>query len=211
MRLIKPYFNSEQFSRYYAHDKNEYWLIYTSSKFKNPSEIKPYPNIKKHLDKFQTVITSDNKPYGLHRTREESFFKGEKIIVQRKCAGKPVFTYTDFDTYVSATFYVIKTNRLNQKYLTGLLNSKLIEFWLKNKGKMQGNNFQLDKEPLLNIPICSPSETKQIEIQNLVDQILTLKKENPKADTSNLENQIDVLVYALYELTQEEIAGVEGR
>jgi adenine-specific DNA-methyltransferase len=210
MRLIKPYFNSEQFSRYFAANKNEYWLIYTSSKFKNPSEIKPYPAIKKHLDKFQSVITSDNKPYGLHRTREESFFKGEKIIVQRKCAGKPVFTYTDFDTYVSATFYIIKTERLNQKYLTGLLNSKLIEFWLKNKGKMQGNNFQLDKEPLLNIPIFSTSETKQKEVQNLVNQILTLKKENPKADTSVLENEIDDLVYQLYNLTPEEIAIVKA-
>ncbi len=210
MRLIKPYFNSEQFSRYYAHDKNEYWLIYTSSKFKNSSEIKPYPNIKKHLDKFQSVITSDNKPYGLHRTREERFFKGEKIIVQRKCAGKPVFTFTDFDTYVSATFYVIKTERLNQKYLTGLLNSKLIEFWLKNKGKMQGNNFQLDKEPLLNIPIFNPSEKEQKNIEKIVDQILALKKENPKADTSALENDIDELVYQLYDLTPEEVEVVKG-
>ena len=210
LRLIKPYFSSEQFSRYYANNKNEYWLIYTSSKFKNPSEIKPYPNIKKHLDKFQSIITSDNKPYGLHRTREESFFKGEKIIVQRKCAGKPVFTYTNFDTYVSATFYVIKTERLNQKYLTGLLNSKLIEFWLKNKGKMQGNNFQLDKEPLLNIPIFNPSEKEQKNVEILVDQIIILKKENPKAGSSALEQEIDELVYKLYDLTPEEVEVVKG-
>ncbi|WP_395052017.1 Eco57I restriction-modification methylase domain-containing protein [Flavobacterium sp.] len=210
LRLVKPYFNSEQFSRYFATNKNEYWLIYTSSKFKNPSEIKPYPNIKEHLDKFQSVITSDNKPYGLHRTREENFFKGEKIIVQRKCAGKPVFTYTDFDTYVSATFYVIKTERVNQKYLTGLFNSKLIEFWLRNKGKMQGNNFQLDKEPLLNIPIFEPNKDFQKPIISLVDQILTLKKENPKADTSDLENDIDELVYQLYELTYDEIDVVKS-
>ena len=39
------------------------------------------------------------------------------------------------------------------KYLIALLNSKLIKFWLKNKGKMQGNNFQIDKEPILEIPI----------------------------------------------------------
>jgi adenine-specific DNA-methyltransferase len=210
LKLVKPYFTSEQFFRYFSNDKNDYWIIYTSSKFKNPSEIKPYPNIKNHLDKFQSVITSDNKPYGLHRTREERFFKGEKIITLRKCAGKPVFTYTNFDSYVSATFYVIKTERLNQKYLTGLLNSKLIEFWLRNKGKMQGNNFQLDKEPLLNIPIFSPTEIKQKEVQNLVDQILFLKKENPKADTSDLENEIDELVYQLYELTPEEIEVVRG-
>ncbi|WP_353168327.1 Eco57I restriction-modification methylase domain-containing protein [Flavobacterium sp.] len=209
LKLIKPYFTSEQFFRYFSNNKNDYWLIYTSSKFKNPSEIKPYPNIKNHLDKFKNVITSDNKPYGLHRTREERFFKGEKIITLRKCAGKPVFSYTDFDSYVSATFYVIKTERLNQKYLTGLLNSKLIEFWLRNKGKMQGNNFQLDKEPLLKMPIFSPSETKQKEVETLVDQILSLKKENPKAHTSDLENEIDNLVYQLYELTPEEIEVVK--
>jgi len=77
-----------------------------------------YPNLKKHLDKFKNVITSDNKPYGLHRAREERFFKGEKIIVQRKCPQKPIFTYSDFDSYVSATFYLIKTERFDMKYLT---------------------------------------------------------------------------------------------
>lgn len=162
------------------------------------------------MDQFQNVITSDNKPYGLHRTREERFFKGEKIITLRKCAGKPVFTYTNFDTYVSATFYVIKTDRLNQKYLTGLLNSTLIEFWLKNKGKMQGNNFQLDKEPLVNIPLIEIPKPEQQPIIDKVDQILSLKKDNPAADTSVLERVIDVMVYALYGLSDEEINIVEN-
>ena len=44
----------------------------------------------------------------------------------------------------------------------------------------------------------------------LVNQILSLKKENPKADTSELENEIDELVYKLYELTSEEIAVVKN-
>ncbi len=146
----------------------------------------------------------------MHRTREERFFKGEKIITLRKCAGKPVFTYTNFDTYVSATFYVIKTERLNQKYLTGLLNSTLIEFWLKNKGKMQGNNFQLDKEPLIDIPLIEIPKPDQQAIIEIVNQILALKKENPTADTTDLEAKIDQLIYQLYELTEEEIAIVEG-
>lgn len=210
LELIKPYFTSEQFSRYYANPENNLWLIYTSSKFKNADAILPYPNLKIHLDKFQEIITSDNKPYGLHRTREENFFKGEKIIVLRKCAGKPSFTYTDFDTYVSATFYVIKTNKLNQKYLVGLLNSRLIEFWLKNKGKMQGNNFQLDKEPLLNIPIIKPISKIESKIESKVNDILTLKKQDPKTDTSLQEQAIDLMVYELYGLTSDEIAIVES-
>lgn len=168
--IVKPYFNTEQFSRYYAKNEHDYWLIYTDSRFKNPDAILPYPNIKRHLDKYADIITSDNKPYGLHRAREERFFQNEKIIVQRKCAGRPVFTYANFDTYVSATFYLVQTERVNIKYLTALLNSKLVAFWLKNKGKMQGNNYQIDKEPLLEIPIAL-SDKQQI-IATLVDYIL---------------------------------------
>jgi len=212
LELIKPYYTSKELKKYYAKRKNSEWIIYTDSRFKDPEAIKPYPNIKKHLDKFQAVITSDNKPYGLHRARDERFFKGEKIIALRKCV-EPTFTYTDFDCYVSAAFYVIKTNRFNMKYLTGLLNSKLIAFWLRHKGKMQGNNYQIDKEPLLNIPIPPLTPQNQPiadQIINLVDHILSIKQQDPDADTSNLEKEIDQLVYELYNLTDEEIKIVEG-
>lgn len=168
--LIKPYFTTEQFTRFYAKNENEYWLIYTDSSFKKQETIDQYPNIKNHLDKFSKVITSDNYPYGLHRAREEKFFKNEKIIVQRKCPGRPIFTYANFNTYVSATFFLIQTERASLKYLTALLNSKLIAFWLRSKGKMQGNNYQIDKEPLLEIPIALTD--KQHIIATLVDYIL---------------------------------------
>ncbi|MDR2345187.1 MAG: hypothetical protein LBE18_03900, partial [Planctomycetaceae bacterium] len=125
-------------------------------------------------------------------------------IVQRKCSEKPSFSYSDFDCYVSATFYVIQTDRFDHKYLTGLLNSKLITFWLKNKGKMQGSNYQLDKEPLLQIPIRVPANTLQRPIISLVDKILSAKKKNPTADISVLEQQIDTFVYQLYNITQNE-------
>jgi adenine-specific DNA-methyltransferase len=81
---------------------------------------------------------------------------------------------------------------------------------LKNKGKMQGNNFQLDKEPLIDIPLIEIPKHQQQPFIEKVDQILALKKQNPAADTTDLENQIDQLVYQLYELTEEEIKIVEG-
>jgi len=43
----------------------------------------------------------------------------------------------------------------------------------------------------------------------LSNQILTLKKSDPQADTSALETEIDRMVYDLYGLTAEEIAIVE--
>jgi len=213
--LIKPYYTTKELERYRANKNNSEWIIYTDSRFKNPISIKPYPNIKKHLDKFQKIITSDNKPYGLHRARDAKFFRGEKIISVRKCA-KPAFTYTDFECYVSAAFYVIKTKRVNSKYLTGLLNSKLIEFYLRYKGKMQGNNYQIDKEPLLALPIIKPADKKQKKVIDIVDKILSLTKdedylENPtkQVRVKGYEQQIDQMVYNLHNLTPEEIKTVE--
>ena len=147
-KLIKPFYTSTELHRYYADEKNKLWVIYTDSKFKNKAKMKPYPKIKAHLDRFSAVITSDNKPYGLHRARCEDFFKGEKILSLRKTIA-PCFTYTDFDCYVSQSYNVIKTSRFNLKSLVAILNSSVIRFWLRYKGKMQGNNFQVDKEPLL--------------------------------------------------------------
>ena len=47
-------------------------------------------------------------------------------------------------------------------------------------------------------------------IATLVDHVLTVKKRDPKADTTALEREIDRLVYSLYDLMPEEIQIVEG-
>lgn len=100
------------------------------------------------------------------------------------------------------SFNIIKTLKINMKYLTGLLNSKLIAFWLRYMGKMQGSNYQIDKEPLMNIPIKMVSNEIEEKIITLVERIIELKKLDK--DTQDLENQIDEMVYDLYELTEEE-------
>ena len=55
----------------------------------------------------------------------------------------------------------------------------------------------------------SASKDQQQPIIDLVDQILAAKKENPQADTADLEKQIDQLVYKLYNLTPAEIETIE--
>ena len=213
--IIKPYFSTTELQGYYGDSANTKWIIYTKPEVCKPNKktkeipIDDCPKIKEHLDKFETVITSSNKPYGLHRAREQQLFEGKKIFVQRKCPIKPVFTYTDFDCYVSQTFFIIKTARINLRYLTGLLNSKLVAFWLRSKGKMQGNAYQLDKEPLLEIPIYKPTDKEAKKIADLVDAIITQKA----AGLDSLENErkIDVLVYDLYEITAEEQKIIETK
>lgn len=61
-----------------------------------------------------------------------------------------------------------------------------------------------------NLSIIKIGEKEQQPFTDKVDQILSLKKDNPEADTSALEKEIDFMVYALYGLTQEEIEIVEN-
>ena len=209
LELIQPYFTTEQIHRYYTDNNNTQWMIYTDSSFKNADKMKDYPHIKEHLDKFVEILTSDNKPYGLHRCRKQIFFQGEKIISLRKCVGKPCFSYSNFDCYVTQTFFSIKSSRWNMKFLTGILNSKLIAFWLKNKGKMQGCNYQIDKEPLLGIPLPIIELARQQPIISLVECILIKKGQDMQIDILPEEREIDKLVYELYGLTEEEIKIIE--
>jgi restriction endonuclease S subunit len=65
------------------------------------------------------------------------------------------------------------------------------------------------KSFLENVPIPIPDNNQEEKISTLVDQIIYLKNENLDADTSELENKIDQLVFQLYELTEEEIKIVE--
>ncbi len=235
-KLVKPFFTTAELNRFYGTNKNKHWVIYTDSSFKNAETIEPYPNLKQHLDKFQEVITSDNKPYGLHRSREEKFFKGEKIISLRKCV-RPTFTFTDFDCYVSQTYFSIQTERLNQRYLAGLLNSNLIAFWLKYQGKMQGDLYQVDKAPLMNLPIINPAKEIQEQVAGLVTTIILNKQKQvdyqilqSRAKTENkfdreiqltkeleqltvelekAESNINSIIYKLYDIEPTEIATIE--
>lgn len=198
--LVRPFYTTSELNRYFGNPKNKLWVIYTDSSFKDERAMKPYPNLKRHLDRFEEVITSDNAPYGLHRARNEYFFVDEKIISLRKCE-RPTFTYTDFDCYVSQTFFVIKTNRVNQKYLTALLNSNVIAFWLKYRGKMQGFNYQVDKEPLLGLPLKTIAETTKFQI--LVDYIISLNSNSAGEGSGRVMSTyfdlvINALVYELY-------------
>jgi hypothetical protein len=203
VRIIKPFYTTKELTKYYSQKNNKYWIIYTNSEFKNEDTILSYPNIKKHLDKFINVLTSVNKPYGLHRSRNEKNFKGEKIFSLRKSPKSPKFTYCNFDAFVNRTFMVIQTTKFNHKYLTALLNSSLIKFWLRYKGKMQGDNFQIDKEPLLCIPIIEPQDVTSFV--SLVDYILFLKSNKDiLSHTDNdsisyhIESILDMMVYELY-------------
>lgn len=214
--IIKPFYTTEELFRYYGNPLNHLWVIY--SDMKTRKNMNEYPKIKSHLDKFKKVITSDFKPYGLHRSRERRFFEGEKIVSLRKTS-QPCFTYTDFPCYVSQTYFVLKPSNINLKYLTALLNSKIVHFWLYLKGKKQGNMLQIDKAPLLDIPIHKLKNESEKKMESIiigyVENIIQLNKglinirldserELIKKQIKSLEYKINDFVFKIYEINDSE-------
>jgi len=221
-KKIKPYYTSEELAKYYGNPMNKYFLIYADLEVR--SNINNYPNIKNHLGKFKKILTSDFKPYGIHRPRKQKYFEGEKIFSLRKTT-QASFTYTDFPCYVSRAFLIIKPIGIDLKYLTGILNSKLINFWLYHMGKRQGEQLQVDKTPLMNLPIRLSSDQQENvlkeEIVQAVEGIISIKEHMKSVKLVNeldvlerkvlsLQNAIDDRVYSIYNIKNTEIAIIEN-
>ena len=91
------------------------------------------------------------------------------------------------------TRLLVKQSVNQAKYVGAALNSSLGR-WFQAHG--------------VTLPIPEPSDAEQLALVRLVDCILAAKAADPNADTSELEEEIDWLVYDLYGLTNEETAVV---
>ena len=118
---------------------------------------------------------------------------------------------------------VLKDNTtFNIKYLLGILNSSMMNWYYGFIGKPKGKAREYFNEPLSIIPIINTADkSKHDKMVSLVDQMLDAKKKQMASTTerdksfwenkcSSLDRQIDSLVYELYGLTEEEIKIVEG-
>ena len=100
---------------------------------------------------------------------------------------------------------------INPLLVLAFLNSRLMSYWFIHKfGKMQRGifpQFKINELAIFPMPrYFAPHEERLIV---LVDNILSAKAANFKADTSQLEKQIDELVYKLYDLSYEEVLVVD--
>lgn len=100
------------------------------------------------------------------------------------------------------------SQEIDLKYLLGILNSKYASTLLAN---LRGGDYHIYPEHLRNMPIPKISTQEQKPIIKLVDKIISQKQKDPKADTSELENEIDRMVYEVYGLSEEEKGVVENR
>jgi hypothetical protein len=104
----------------------------------------------------------------------------------------------------SLNFLTLK-KPVNKKYLLALLNSKLLNFiFIKFNTNSNVNGYEIN-----NLPIVEAAKETEKKLASLVGKIITGKKKNPPENTLPHEQEIDAIVYSLYQLTPEEIAIVD--
>lgn len=97
-------------------------------------------------------------------------------------------------------------------YILAWLNSRLFQYIFEcffDGLKMAGGYLPYSAPYLSSMYIRDASASEQKRIISEVAQILKIKKQNPNADTTALEAEIDLMVYDLYGLNEKEIQIVE--
>ncbi|MCE7130431.1 class I SAM-dependent DNA methyltransferase [Campylobacter coli] len=224
-KLIRKMLRGRDIKRY-SYEWAGLWVINTHNGYKNQNgekveaiNIDHYPSLKKHFDEFypQLEKRADKglTPYNLRNCAYIEEFEREKIVYSEIVRKPQFYLDTKLNFYAEATSFILTGENL--KYLIAFLNNDFVAFIFKTfyaGGNLGENGFRYKKAFLEKLPIPkinSKNEKLANELINLVDEILKVKEQDKNANTQELENKINSIVYKLYNLTEEEIKIIEGK
>ncbi|MBL7901011.1 MAG: Eco57I restriction-modification methylase domain-containing protein [Bacteroidia bacterium] len=168
----------------------------------------------KNLSKYSFTWENEYISYGtwLAEPRVPEFFEGDKILIRQIPAKESLIASFIKETYVvDQTAYIAKPkSELDILFYLGVLNSKLLFWYFQNINNEFDQLFPKIKVKEFNALPLPSIEYATKEISSIVSNILELQERDTKSDISQLENQIDQLIYQLYDLTAEEIAIIEN-
>ena len=220
--IIKPVLRGRDIQRYRAN-----WSgLYLITSFPALQlEIDDYPAVKQHLLTFgkDRLEQSGKALRGGGRSRKKTqndWFETQDATAYHGEFDKEKLFWMDLTeqgrfAYDAGGMFCVNTVFMMTgpaiKYLCAVLNSRLITWYMGNTALNSGMGVtRWIGHTVEQIPIPKISATRQRPFVRLVDRILSAKSSNPSVDTSADEAEIDRLVYALYDLTGEEVAAVGG-
>ncbi|ENT7393690.1 class I SAM-dependent DNA methyltransferase [Campylobacter coli] len=233
-KLIRKMLRGRDIKRY-SYEWAGLWVIFIPWHFPNVKKPKTmleneqdlkeqYLSLYKHLLSHKERLSKRNKEetgiryewYCLQRWGANYYqeFEREKIVYPCIMAKEPCFSYETSFAFAMAPANIITSNSDILKYILAFLNSDfiylmLIKFYMGGgiEGELKTNNLEKLSIPKIN----SKNEKLADELINLVDEILKAKEQDKNANTQELENKINSIVYKLYNLTEEEIKIIENK
>ncbi|ELW9037544.1 Eco57I restriction-modification methylase domain-containing protein [Campylobacter jejuni] len=224
-KLIRKMLRGRDIKRY-SYEWAGLWVINTHNGYKNQNgekveaiNIEHYPSLKKHFDEFypQLEKRADKglTPYNLRNCAYLDEFEKEKIV-WNPVSGEYLFSYIKEHIFFNNSLFMMTLDVFSLKYILAFMNSNCYKWLITLKTNLiQTGSYAYgakDKIERLPIPkINSKNEKLANELISLVDEILKAKEQDKNANTQELENKINSLVYKLYNLNEEEIKIIEGK
>lgn len=225
--IIKPILRGRDIKRYGYEFANLY-VIGTFPSLK--LNIDDYPSIKQYLLDFgKEQLEQSGKDLGngkksRKKTGNKWFetqdqigyyqeFEKEKVVwIELVDNGR--FAFVESGIYTEATTFLMTFKK--PKFLAGILNSRIVNWYFdkicgeSGVGTNRWKKFYVEQIPF---PFIIPQNQQTVEkIENLVEEILEVKNTGDacrdainRVSTEHLEREIDILVFKLYDLTEEEI------
>ncbi|MGG1519954.1 N-6 DNA methylase [Paenibacillus oryzisoli] len=185
-----------------------------------PVQLEKFPNVERYLHTHKVDLESreyfkdsGKQWYELWVPVSHKTFEQIKIITP-DIASKCTFVLDTKGFFCNGTVYGITLNRDqnidNYKYLIGILNSKVIEFFHKkeNPNKIHSHKFRFQTGTMKNYPIILKSETSNV-FHELVEVVNQIENCENSIDLCHYESKLNQIVYKLYELNSNDIKIIE--
>lgn len=204
--IIKPMLRGRDIKAY-TYDWADLWIIVVRHGFNK--ELYHYPAISEHLFQYEQQLKNrgqctNKNGSGQHHWLELDNNPSEDYILQFEVnkiiypefSSLPCFTYDNENYFTPDTAWIIAGG---SKFLTALLNSKTVWFYLKSIVASLGEaSFRMKKIYLDLLPIPQIFNESQKTFEILVDYIIFSKSQKLETEAKFFESVIDVMVYGLY-------------
>ncbi len=227
--IMKPFLKGKDVQRYSTPEKTLFILFpYNISDLGKASimlesEIsEKFPNAYLWLKETEDIhrkkdnkSTNDDFWYRYARNQGVDYVELPKISSMEICANRPNVIFNQDNFYHNTkvySWYKYEETKESYEYLLAIANSKLLWWFLKTTGDTLQGDARTFKTNYLN-PFPLPlivEQAKENSISEKVKIVMEQKKLNAKANTTEVENEINELVYQLYDLTEEEINIIEN-
>jgi len=151
----------------------------------------------------------------IHSCKRKDIFQSNEKLLFRRVSSSLIFTYDDSQYFGLNTLVVVNMkdceNAPSIKFILGLMNSKLFNYIYSRKFKSTKTVFsEIQARSVKELPIPKVSVSFENTLIEKVEHIISINKATPGTNTYALEQEIDHLVYKLYDLNKEEVMIVEG-
>jgi hypothetical protein len=171
------------------------WIIAT----KIGTPMRTYPAVMAHLDRFKEKL-SRRQDQGDHwwELRPCSYYdvlEGAKLVSTKVSSG-PTFSIDMNGTYLLNTSYGFVVRE--PSFILSLLNSSVSSMWCHVVFQDKQNAYEVQPEPLASFPVPNTTASDKAALEALADGILDAMREDPAADVSDREAEINDRVEFLY-------------